>query len=373
MRAAGLLVVALATSCTIAEDQDIVLECFAPEPGVYVGQTVQLNAQIADRPPGQFPEEYTWELIDVPEGGAVRLDRADERDPTFVPVVPGPYTAQVNVVDFDGTPAGPCEVTYDVAPEPIACGDGTTSVDYEAGECPPSPLVFVVTSDFRYNAQRESVVPYGTTSDEEEQPVTVTVEVGDPFVGPLCQAVFTVDGEVPRADWVDSTEPAVWFGFDIPDDAAVDSDCAGAGLDAAIFGDDPDAFIRGLDLGITVSPLTDELAEALEPAVEQQLGAGLWAAEWEPFVFSSGLRVGAWSDRPSGGRYEQAYAFAYELDDDGYWTYDDENENGMYDDGEALTTLPAATSAATMPSGHYSSGWWFFVDARCGYDPLLCQ
>ena len=356
-------------SCEIPEDEPIVLECSGPEPGLYVGQTVRLDARIADRPPGQFPEQYSWTLTAVPTGANVLLDRADERDPTFVPDTAGVYTAQVGVVDFDGTDGGTCEVSYEVAPEPVPCGDGTFSNEYQAGECPPELVLFVVTGTFGYDADRESAVPY-VGADGSDVPVTVFVEVLNGNLATLCEMALTVDREVPGASWVGDLPDTAYFGFSMPTDAAVDTDCDEAGLDPAIFTDTPSTYLQQLGFGLAVAEMPEDLASDLKAFIVGDTSQQVWDEQWVGKVVGAGVRIDGFSENRDSGWYNVDYGLAYKYDADGSVAFDDANDNGTFDEDDQPVRV---ASGVPLPEAAYEFFGGYLLDARCGYDPLLCQ
>ena len=68
---------------------------------------------------------YAWSIVDLPAGSQARLSDARATAPSFIPDVPGTYTAQLVITDSTGRASAPGQVAVNVAP----CGGAVPLID----------------------------------------------------------------------------------------------------------------------------------------------------------------------------------------------------------------------------------------------------
>jgi hypothetical protein len=364
----------LMIGCEVNESPDIVAVCSTIDEVYSVGQDVQVTASISGRTPGSVPETFVWQVVEQPTGSEISILFPELRDSSFTPPVEGDYVAEVTITDFDGTVAEPCQVSVYVNPEPVQCWDGSMSNAWPDLVCPPEAVLIFISGATAIDASGGSPAASAFTGpDGVEGTPGIELNFLDFTGADLCAMTVTPaqGADLSEASWSSSNDD-VLFGYSFGDAPVIEGDCGAAGLDPAVFTDDVDAFIAGLDLGLAVTVPDPDLYTAYEEFIVGQAGQGVWDADWAPFVDGFALYVGELAESPLGAFQNDNLVFHYSVDESLTVEYDDVDANGEFGEGDTLLTLDGLGPDGAIESGYYEVRSGFAFDARCITMPELC-
>lgn len=215
---------------------------------------------------------------------------------------------------------------------------------YQLPDGTAAPIVFVI--DLSYG---------GATADNDD----------------YCSFIWTTETAVDLGSWVTAadavTDQSVYFGFTMPADATVQTDCGDWDFDPNVWGTNEEliATITGWEWGMGISNLPTATAADLEEAVIGGSDQANWDDNWDDKVIGAGFHWGAINE--DGGYLNWQFSRPLAVDENFAIQYDDANSNDLYDDGEEFTSLTATDiQDGTVPSGVYSvTSFQLGIGATC--------
>ena len=244
-------------------------------------------------------------------------------------------------------------------------GDTEDTEDTDTEPPPPSyfePYLFVVGGGFGYDATTDQAVPYFIPGETDASTPWMSIEIYNEDFSEGCGILFSYNGNIDGADW--AGEAGAHFGFTMPADATVDSNCEN--WDPDVWGEDPSAMFTQFSWGLGVSDLSSDVETAVKTNVND--GGGDWDADFAPYVIGGGQYWDALvgSDDYPGGFAAFAYTWSVAVDDSMTLVFDDANGNGTQEEDEDLT-LNLASAA------HPTTGYYRVMGAYGFYTDILLQ
>jgi len=248
-----------------------------------------------------------------------------------------------DVCDVDGDPGE----FFNWDPEEMKC---------EENEPPPTwdPVYFMSQSQFGYDATNDQARPYvandGTSDTTVNPTLAVTLASEDYTIAfddsLTCIVIMDTAAPQPLASW--AGDAGVFFGWDMPSDATVQTDCDQQPTDADIWGDPFVDAITQWVWGAGIGPMPSNITSDFKGQIDSDPSSD-WAVDIEPYFVGGGFALNALAGQDGfpGGYADANVTRGFAVDTaDNFKIVNDT-------DGEPLQLTKTDMSDGTLPDGAY--------------------